>query len=57
MKNGQIGVGPRNTGPVNWQVTRFTPNTMCHKELGGYVNTNNTTASYGVNCNGRIKWR
>jgi hypothetical protein len=57
MKNGQIGVGPRNTGPVNWQVTRFTPNTRCHKELGGYVNTNNTTASYGVNCNGRIKWR
>ena len=57
MKNGQIGVGPRNTGPVNWQVTRFTPNTTCHKELGGYVNTNNTTASYGVNCNGQIKWR
>ena len=58
MKNGQIALGPSRlyTRPVKWQVTRFRPNTRCHKELGGYVNTNNTTASYGVNCNGRIKW-
>ena len=57
MKNGQIALGPRNTGPVNWQVTRFTHKTGCDKELGAYVNTDTTTASYGVNCNGRIKWR
>jgi hypothetical protein len=56
MKNGQISLGPRNTGPVTWQVTRFNSNPTCDKERGGYVNTNNTTASYGVNCNGRIKW-
>ena len=56
MKNGQIGVGPRNERPSKWNVTRFNPNPSCDKELGGYVNTNSTTASYGVNCNGRIKW-
>jgi len=56
MKNGQIALGPKDAGIGNWQVTRFTANSTCDRELGAFINNSNTTANYGVNCNGRIKW-
>ncbi len=55
MTNGQLALGPRNVEPKLWKETRFYPNKRCHKQEGGFINLNNAVASYGVNCNGRIK--
>lgn len=57
MKNGQIALGPTNLTPKKWKTTRFKANNDCDKELGAFINSQNTIANYGVNCNGKIKWR
>lgn len=56
MKNGQIGLGPISGGINDWKKTRFTANPTCDRELGAFINTTDTIASYGDNCDGRFRW-
>ena len=53
LMNGQLGLG---TGsPNTWNVRKFDADTTCDETKGAFLNTNDTTASYGSNCDGKTK--
>ena len=51
LMNGQLGIGNGN----KWNVKKFKADNTCDENKGAFLNTNDTIATYGSNCNGKRK--